>query len=273
MHMKRTSDESETEIAASRPEQAPPPLEQTSDDASTTTLRASALGNAAGVAAFGLLVAWLLLFGAGIMVDTEPYRAMISPAGVEALKSEGGAAPAADTSTAAANTTAVGSLRLLAAWAIVLTAFLPLNLAWLCVASSTLGAFGSLANLSSDEVDSASADMSNPFLSAVLRGFFVFLFMMSGLLLLDDAPFSNAGPGQYIRLAGFLSLFSFIVSYQPRLFSALVTSAFQRIQVRGGDEAVQSKQTNTDTVRTTVDVGVAVESESTEPARSNRLRE
>jgi hypothetical protein len=74
-------------------------------------------------------------------------------------------------------------------------------------------------------------------MSAVLRGFFVYLFLMSGLLLLDDAPFSNAGPSQYIRLAGFLSLFSFVVSYQPHLFSALMLSAFERIQVRAGEKS------------------------------------
>jgi hypothetical protein len=81
--------------------------------------------------------------------------------------------------------------------------------------------------------------------------------MMSGLLLLDDAPFSDAGPGQYIRLAGFLSLFSFVVSYQPKLFGSLILSAFQRIQVRGGDNATHQQaisMTEQDTVTTSVDV-------------------
>ena len=73
--------------------------------------------------------------------------------------------------------------------------------------------------------------------SAILRGFFVYLFLMSGLLLLDHTPFSNAGPSQYIRLAGFLSLFSFVVSYHPTLFGALIVSAFERIQVRAGDNS------------------------------------
>jgi len=70
----------------------------------------------------------------------------------------------------------------------------------------------------------------------MLRGFFVYLFLTSGLLLLDDAPFSNPTPGQYIRLAGFLSLFSFVVSYQPRLFNKLIVWAFERIQMREGDD-------------------------------------
>lgn len=211
------------------------------------------------VVAFAVLVVWLLLFGGGILVDSEPYRSQISAEGVEALKAEGrrgqeaaqsgvsdvpvANAPHPPVSAAAAGRPSERASRLLAAWAVVLTCFLPLNLAWLCVAASALGAFGNAANLSDDDSDERLSDTSNPYVSALLRGFFVYLFMMSGLLVLDDAPFSNAGPGQYIRLAGFLSLFSFVVSYQPRLFSALILSAFQRIQVRGGDASGASTQT------------------------------
>ena len=115
----------------------------------------------------------------------------------------------------------------------VLFCYLPLNLAWLCATSSTLGSLGSRANLSDDSINVASIDGTNPYVSALLRGFFVYLFMTSGLLLLDETPFSSPSPGQYIRLAGFLSLFSFVLSYQPQLFTALIDSAFQRIQVRG----------------------------------------
>jgi hypothetical protein len=41
-------------------------------------------------------------------------------------------------------------------------------------------------------------------LSGLLRGLFIYLFFISGLLLFDDKPFSSPGPGQYIRLAGFI---------------------------------------------------------------------
>ncbi|HEU4688404.1 MAG TPA: hypothetical protein VFS23_08595, partial [Vicinamibacterales bacterium] len=74
-----------------------------------------------------------------------------------------------------------------------------------------------------------------------------------GLLLLDDAPFVNTGPVQYIRLAGFLSLFSFVVSYHPRLFSALLSAASQRIQVRGAD-GPQSLSSDTSAAHATIDI-------------------
>ena len=218
-------------------------------------------GLRSGECAFGLavFVGWLLLFGAGILVDTAPYRRAISLTGAEALDREA-RPPAAELASEAPPPVAavippetVAAPDLLVAWLIVLTCFVPLNLAWLCVAASGLGAFGNLANLGDDAGGDRSSDTTNPYTSALLRGFFVYLFMMSGLLVFDDAPFSNSGPGQYIRLAGFLSLFSFVVSYQPRFFGALILTAFQRIQVRGGESTAQAR-TDADTVRASVDV-------------------
>jgi hypothetical protein len=169
----------------------------------------------------------------------------ISPDAEQKLRVEGepataeGAAVLAPAPPAVADATSTrpparvpGSLE---SWLVVFFCFLPLNLAWLCVSASTLGAVGNLANLGDDRDMQQPRDKSNPLLSAILRGFFVYLFLMSGLLLLDHAPFSNAGPNQYIRLAGFLSLFSFVVSYHPHLFGTLIVSAFERLQVRAGD--------------------------------------
>jgi hypothetical protein len=201
----------------------------------------SALQCAAG---FLVFVAWLGLFGAGIMVDTSPYRIAISSEGARQLRVEG--QPASGEQAGAQGPPAVQTESqtvpppartpgLPQSWLVVLLCFLPLNLAWLCVSASTLGAMGNLANLGDDRDSRGFPDASNPLMSAILRGFFVYLFLMSGLLLLDHAPFSNAGPSQYIRLAGFLSLFSFVVSYHPHLFGALIVSAFERIQVRAGD--------------------------------------
>jgi hypothetical protein len=218
-----------------------------------------------GIVVFGL---WLGLFGGGILVDTTTARATISPLGAAALQVEQGGTGTLPARAAAAAAVPPDVPMLLRAWLVVLTCFLPLNLAWLCVVSSTLGAVGNLANLGEDDARARSSDTSNPYMSAVLRGFFVYLFMMSGLLLLDDSPFSNAGPGQYIRLAGFLSLFSFVVSYQPRLFGALILSAFQRIQVRGGENAPQVTQA--ETVRGNLDVEFETRTVQKLPDRTER---
>lgn len=224
-----------------------------------------------------LLFAWLILFGAGIMVDSAPYRSLISLQGATAMAAEevalldGAASAAASRPVATASATVrsvgsaaeVGLAQLLKAWFVVLFSFLPLNLAWLCVASSTLGALGNYVNLSDDRPLGLSQDSTNPVISAILRGFFIYLFMMSGLLVLDDAPFSSPTPARYIRLAGFLSLFAFVVSYHPRLFSSLILSAFQRIQVRGAQDDNTQLRTELDQ-KVVVSTAVAVENTTEE---------
>jgi hypothetical protein len=220
----------------------------------------SALESSAG---FLVFVLWLVLFAAGIVVDTEPYRNAISPAGVAALRSGGPQRndPVTETlviGSGSGGASPAGAPRsIVGSWLVVVFCFLPLNLAWLCAASSTLGGFGSRANLSDDQADKDSRDNSNPYMSAILRGFFVYLFMTSGLLLLDDSPFSNSAPAQYIRLAGFLSLFSFVVSYHPRLFSTLISAAFQRIQVRDGESATSMEGESETVVKKETTVAVA----------------
>ena len=238
------------------------------------------LGPLQCIGAFLIFALWLVLLGAGIMVDTTRYRIAISADGAQRLRAEGqstdgavGVSPPAiadagdsiqnEQSRAATSAeTLTGAPALGHAWLVVLFCFLPLNLAWLCVCASTLGGVGNLAHLGADDTSIAGCDTSNPVLSAVLRGFFVYLFLMSGLLLLDGTPFSNAGPSQYLRLAGFLSLFSFVVSYHPNLFGTLIMSAFERIQVRAQHENGASPPTVQHTaVRT-----VAIETTTAMPA-------
>lgn len=170
-------------------------------------------------AAFGVFVVWIVLFGVGILIDTAPYRATI------------------------------GSSATLRTWIVVLFAFLPLNLVWLCAVSSLLGAFGNRANLTNDRAGRKLRDNNNPYVAAIIRGFFAYLFLISGLLLLDDQPFTNPAAAQYVRLAGFLSLLSFVISYQPRFFNTLIVWAFHRIEAReGADQEKDKEKTSTDTV-------------------------
>jgi hypothetical protein len=200
--------------------------------------RDQALGIIECGAAFLVLLLWVGIFAGGILVDTEPYRIAISSSGAALLKdvppATGAAAPASAATPESRTPVALpGQTR---SWIVVMLCFLPLNLVWVCAASSALGAFGNRANLGTDQAAKRSRDNTNPYVSAILRGFFAYLFLTSGLLLLDDAPFSHPGPGQYIRLAGFLSLLCFVVSYQPRLFNTLIVWAFHRIEVREGAE-------------------------------------
>ena len=165
-----------------------------------------------------MFTAWILLFGVGILIDTAPYRAAL-----------------------AATPTLRGSV-------VVIFCYLPLNLVWLCAAASALGAFGNRANLTNDRAGWKLRDNNSPYVAAVIRGFFAYLFLISGLLLLDDQPFTNPAAAQYVRLAGFLSLVSFVISYQPRFFNKLITSALHRIEAREGGEDQPKGNTESDTV-------------------------
>jgi hypothetical protein len=169
-------------------------------------------------AAVVVFVSWVVLFGLGILVDTGPLRSPLP-------------APAA-----------VGK------WLVVLVCYLPLNLVWLCAVSSALGAFGNRANLTNDRAGRKLRDDDNPYVAAIIRGFFAYLFLISGLLLLDDQPFTTPTAAQYVRLAGFLSLLSFVISYQPRFFNMLIRWAFERIRARESGEAEEGEKTRTDTV-------------------------
>jgi hypothetical protein len=176
-----------------------------------------------------VFVFWLALFAGGITVDTRPYRCFISEGGVKALEDE--AKSKNNQCDQFADRT---KLMLFRAMVITLLWFLPINLALICVTAGMLGSFGNRADLSDDKSPTPSRDDTNPYISAMLRGLFVYLIMISGLLVLDVNPFSNPAPGQYIRLAGFLSLFSFVLSYQPRVFRKIIVWTYHRIEEREG---------------------------------------
>ena len=176
-----------------------------------------------------VFVFWLALFSGGITVDTRPSRCLISAGGVSALE---------DSVKYAQNPCSqfdvVTKTMLFRASGIILLWFLPLNLALICASAAVLGTFGNRADLSDDASPRPSQDDTNPYVSAMLRGFFVYLIMISGLLVLDINPFSNPSPAQYIRLAGFLSLFGFVLSYQPRLFRGIIVWIYHRIEQAEG---------------------------------------
>lgn len=65
----------------------------------------------------------------------------------------------------------------------------------------------------------AEIDFSNTSsFSGVIVGFVVYLAFISGTLLAMDNPFANTSQGQYIRTAGFISLFAFSAAYEPSIF-------------------------------------------------------
>lgn len=125
----------------------------------------------------------------------------------------------------------------LGSFLMVLISFTPTNLALICCTAGVIGAAGRRLQLSTDP-DRDNRDRSHPLLSAFVRGLFVFLIAISGILvLLEDPILGTASPGQYIRFAGLLSLTSFIVNYDPTVFVLLVDQVRERIQERSEGES------------------------------------
>jgi len=203
------------------------------------TKRKQGLSRVQAALAMFFLCSWFFLFAGGITLDTTKFRCVISPNGAMKLAAEGSPGQSAGN---ICNEQVVWvpawpvkfayAYMLGVSWVAILLFFLPLNLAMVSSAAGTLGALGNKANLEDDRTPAKSRDDSSPLMSGVLRGLFVYLFFISGLLLFDDKPFSTPGPGQYIRLAGFISLVSFLVNYRPNLFASISDWAYERINSR-----------------------------------------
>ena len=140
-----------------------------------------------------LVLSWIGCFAAGIVVNTQPYRAML------------GEPTAIDASLAAG------------AWFIVVMCYTITNTAFLSCLAAVIGALAarSLARGRHKAPLRASFD-------ALMYGFFVYLVVISGLLLFTTEAITNPGQAQYVRLAGVISVVAFLTGYDPTLFRRLI---------------------------------------------------
>lgn len=201
-------------------------------------------------------LAWLSFFTAGAIVGTAPYRDRISPLGPEIKGLTGGHAKnpltdslsttrihsssfeihgqTVDGTIEAPNSRSTISLHI--AWLVVLTCYTPANVAILSTLAGLIGVLGSRASLHHNDGDELVLDNINPYLSAIMRGFFVYLVVISGVLVLIDDPFSDPTPRQYLRLAGFVSLLSFLTNYHPHFFTRFLGQITRVVQNRTNTE-------------------------------------
>lgn len=214
------------------------------------------------IVAVFFVLSWLFLFAGGITMDTTKFRCVISPGGATQLAAEGKVGQQVTAEDICKDQVVwvpawpaqlANTYSLAISWLGILLFFLPLNLAMISSAAGALGAIGNKANLEDDQTSPQSRDESSPLMSGLLRGLFVYLFFISGLLLFDDKPFSSPGPGQYIRLAGFISLISFLVNYRPHLFATISDWAYERINSRKAIPAEKANDEITLRKKTTLD--------------------
>ena len=182
-----------------------------------------------GIAALAI---WILLFAAGLLIETVEYRLVLAPRSVgkqlgpEEMKSlpqqvsAGGNAPAT-----VASTSTTGPVQYSAFYAFLasVVCFTPINLAILTLTAGLLGGCASNITIETMPESERAKIMSKhprrhlylqePPVSAAIRGFIVFLCVIAGLYVAMDDPFKDPTPGQYIRLAGTLSILALMVGY------------------------------------------------------------
>jgi hypothetical protein len=154
------------------------------------------------------LVLWLLLFGMGIIVNSQPYRELV----LQHFE--------------------------WFAFSMAVASYTPTNTAALAVVTGFVGGCGSLIfygslspaaseGLSDSEQERMSARLEHPSSSAI-RGFFGYLGIMAGAVVGSDQPFAATTPEQYWRLACSVSLLAFILGFDSTLFRTLVGTVGQR---------------------------------------------
>jgi len=141
------------------------------------------------------ILAWVLFVAVGVAVPTKPY--------IDLMGNPGG------TTT---------SFEFAKALFVILTCYTFTNIAALCCLSAVIGAIGRSARIDDVERNDPATDLRTLCISAVIRGFFMFVVILSGTLVLSDQKFDNISIEQYLKLTGLVSLLSFAIGYDPRLF-------------------------------------------------------
>ena len=165
-----------------------------------------------------VVLVWLIIFISGILINSEPYRNVITGEGNNL-------------------TTGWNEPGLVFAWFVVIFSYTPSNLLMLSVFAGMIGAISRIAKLHVTKVgeEEIPSDKTSPIMSGVLRGMFIYLLMLSGLLVLDEAALTEPSQDQYARLAGIVSLFCFLISYDPSRFRSLLDRGFSKLEGRNGN--------------------------------------
>ena len=165
--------------------------------------------HAAFVAVLGMaaLLAWLLLFAAGLSIDSQPYRDQIA---APPSAGDGADAPRGPR---------------LSALVLVTALYTPLNAALLTILAALIGGCTSYLTFSRDPTGTTALEVARsaptlvfltevPFAS-MLRGFLVYVAAIAGIYITTENPFDATTPAQYVRVVGLLSFVGFVIGYDP----------------------------------------------------------
>jgi len=151
-------------------------------------------------------ILWVIEFGLGMLVDSKPFRdrvaAHFDPA----------------------------------AFFVCLVSYTPTNIFMLCLLASIVGGCasrlvvsGAKKILENEEAAPPVTDshiylVENPFAS-MLRGMIVYFSFLAGVFVSGSNLLLEPTPAGYTQAAGFISLLSFVVGYDPTMFSSFIKVA------------------------------------------------
>ncbi|MCI0513090.1 hypothetical protein L0128_07765 [candidate division KSB1 bacterium] len=150
------------------------------------------------------IISWLLLFVPGLLIASKPYRDAIE-AGVFSFSNFG----------------------------MVLVTYTITNVALLCCLASIVGAATRvLVSIKEGEnggglpkARQGNTETIVAIFAGLLRGFLIYLFFLAGVYLSTNTPFSATTPEQYARMAGTVSVMSFLVNYEPTFLKSFIAKA------------------------------------------------
>ena len=144
------------------------------------------------------LILWIALLACGITISSKPFIDGIAKA------------------------TSLLSLNVLGDLLVVMLCHTATNSAMCCCLAAFLGVIGARAIPSGDPRIRTASDRSTSYASAITRGFFVYLIIQSGAIILSTDPVFTTTLEGYVRLAALSSLISFAVGFNPLLFQNLM---------------------------------------------------
>lgn len=146
------------------------------------------------------VVGWIVMFAAGSIVNSSSARTAIENS----------------------STSLLGTLH---AWFVIVTCYTTTNVAFLASLSAIAGMFSVRSRESelnvvvdSDRHDPLIKDVLACYAAASMRGFVIYLMIVSGLLLVTTEALAAPNQSQYVRLAGTISVLSFIAGYDSSVF-------------------------------------------------------
>ena len=196
-----------------------------------------------------VLISWLVVFTAGLTVDSRPYRLQFSPQLARQSSMQQAMAPPR-TSTfeltmlqmqwndpralrlsaqpVALQKPDIGLIRGILYFAIIFVSYTPPNVGLLSVIAASAGSLGRQMT-KHDGRDTIDSQADQPVIdfqgrpAAAIRGLFVYIFLLSGIAVFTGDPLITqvSGPDEYIRIAGLASAVAFIAGWNPEFIKSI----------------------------------------------------